>query len=136
MTDLELGWVIGFLEGEGSFEFRKKHHDVGVHATQVQREPLERVRTYTGIGWIGGPHKTQSPTRSPFYRWDITGPSARDLMLQMRPLLSPRRQVQIDTAFRLYEARPRRGSSEASRKSWITRRQRQASDSSQLRIVS
>ena len=53
MTEFERGWVIGFLEGEGSFDGGKRFQ---VKASQVQREPLERLCKYTGLGKVYGPY--------------------------------------------------------------------------------
>jgi hypothetical protein len=38
ISDLELGWIIGILEGEGSFRYAKGTQDVGINVTLLNRK--------------------------------------------------------------------------------------------------
>ncbi len=104
MSELELGWVTGFLEGEGYFGSHAKSRSPCVIVSQVQREPLERLMRYTGLGTVRGPYARQSSRQSPIHRWTSEGGRIIPPFLKtIRPMMSPRRQTQIDTAISVYE---------------------------------
>lgn len=140
MTEYELGWVVGFLEGEGSFYCgTAKYRTVLIRASQVQLSPLIQLRDYTGIGKITREQKKKAPRQQPFYSYWVAGSPARALCTKLRPYMSPKRQAQIDTALERWRDKPsssdRRiaaqkvmftkgaaGLSAATRKAWLTRR--------------
>lgn len=88
----DLSWAAGFLEGEGSFF--KSNKSEYVQADQVQQEPLLRLKILFG-GTIRDP-----VSYSPAFRWSISGPRARGVMLTLFTMLSPRRKEQIKRALR------------------------------------
>jgi len=100
----DLGWAAGFLEGEGCFQTGKgrdgRSRSITVTATQVQKEPCERLSAM-----FGGPvrqYKHSAGSRGqPFYRWTIHGTRARGVMLTLFSLMSPRRKQQIRAALLL-----------------------------------
>lgn len=100
-NDPEFYWAAGFLEGEGSFIFVKSDGSIRVTAGQKYREPLERLRRVIG-GAIYGPGKAG------FYRWDCRGKFAEreQLMRRLYPLMSSRRQEQIDVALAKHATYP------------------------------
>jgi len=125
----EFGWVIGFLEGEGTFYSTRKPGSgvrITVRAYQVQREPLERLLRYTGIGSISKPHQPKdNPKASPISGWSLHEGKTCILFLEtIIAFMSPRRQMQIAAVLSRYEARPRRDGLAAVNKSWATRRAR------------
>jgi hypothetical protein len=97
----DLGWIAGFLEGEGSF-LRSNSGSEVVIAGQVQMEPLERLQRFlggnirvrkngrTGPGGVG--------RAGDFGEWRISGSRARGVMMTLYPMMSPRRCGQICTA--------------------------------------
>ena len=90
MTDLELGWVAGFLEGEGHFG---STHQTKLRVNQVQREPLERLAEMAG-GRLNGPYY-QSGSQ-PYHTWCLHGAPAVTLAGRLWPIMSPRRRGQIE----------------------------------------
>jgi len=91
----DLYWAAGFLEGEGSFIAGASEH---VYASQVQREPLERLQRM-----FGGHIRQRTPNstafrQQPIFAWQISGTRARGVMLTLFTLLSPKRQEQIKKA--------------------------------------
>lgn len=88
MTE-DIRWAAGFIEGEGSFGYYGQ--TLRVSASQNSTWPLEKLQTLFG-GKIG-----QSKGR-PAYKWWVTGATAHKAMIELRPLMSPRRQAQIDAA--------------------------------------
>lgn len=95
-TPVDLAWAAGFLEGEGGFCGQSSGRSVGgmtVQATQVQREPLDRlVRMFGGtIGFV----VSRKPNHSNRHTWSISGARARGVALTLFLWLSPRRRAQV-----------------------------------------
>lgn len=92
----DLGWIAGFIEGEGTFNSR---HAAYVGAVQVQREPLERLQRLCG-GQIYAmrPSPKCNGRAQPSFGWRVCGARARGVMLTIFLLMSPRRKTQISRA--------------------------------------
>jgi len=87
----DLGWVAGFLEGEGSFSFSGV--DPRTSATQVELEPLEKL-----VQMFGGkiyPKKPNGFGKKLCYSWILRGAHGVGLMMTIYPLMCSRRQAQI-----------------------------------------
>lgn len=111
VTTLELSWTAGFLEGEGIFWFGKeKASEITLAATQVQKEPLERLMKYFGGAYYyWTPNKERQKGWSPTWRWHINGFAAASVMMTLYVLMSPRRQEQIAAAITHWKsAKPHR----------------------------
>lgn len=92
----EIGWVAGFIEGEGSFS-RASGTTPCISASQVNIEPLKFLRHLVG-GRIT--KKRRSPnnfkTCFPFYyQWRVSGKRAEIVAALILPLLSKRRKAQL-----------------------------------------
>jgi hypothetical protein len=105
--DARLVWTAGFLDGEGCFYSRPRGGAVLlVQVVQVQRAPLDWL-----YAWWGGnlfhpyPPSRRRPNQQPIWRWDLHGFAAENLMERLYPLLSPRRQQQVQTALALWRNR-------------------------------
>lgn len=97
-TQRDLGWAAGFLEGEGSFT-RPSGETEMVMASQVQREPLERL-----LAMFGGKISTYAPPSLGYrriHRWFVNGARARGVLMTLFGLMSPRRQQQMRVALGL-----------------------------------
>lgn len=104
ISDVELAWLAGLLEGEGSFMF---HCDpakdnqrarvivrVAVHMTD--KDVVERVRDIVGVGNVL-PRKPGKAHHKVTYRWALSAKAAAiDLMTLLRPHMGERRRAQID----------------------------------------
>ena len=89
-TECQMMWIAGFLEGEGCFcPMSGTDKRARISANQKQREPLEKL-----LRWLGGRIYT-SHTRE-MHIWMLRGEAAKILLPKLRPLMSPRRQGQID----------------------------------------
>lgn len=107
MTAEQLGWVAGFLEGEGCFrvsgQARCKRLQMRITATQAgDAESLERLCEYTNAGRITGPYEDSRPnTRTqPYYVWTCTRKDdVARIMEAVFPLMSSRRQDKIQKVF-------------------------------------
>lgn len=86
-TSLDIAWLAGFFEGEGSFS-------VGcAQVTQISRWPLDRIREAFG-GRVVEFEGNAINGRIRAFRWYATGPRARGIAMTLYPFLSPRRQLQ------------------------------------------
>ena len=103
----DLAWAAGFIEGEGSFQYMRKH-TIRVSACQVQKEPLTRLLTLFG-GTLklrpvpGGPSR---PNWSKQHVWVALGARAAGVMMTLFPFMSPKRKGQIQSAIAAWRSRP------------------------------
>lgn len=102
ITDRDIGWIAGFIEGEGSFD--PNYGSPAITAAQVQREPLERL-----LRLLGGRITRKSPhgrEKQPIFSWRRGGAAGRGVMMAIYRLMSPRRRQQITKALDAWRARP------------------------------
>lgn len=110
MTEPELLWVAGLLEGEGSFLISGKRYHRGqpkVSMGSVDRDVIDRIHALTGE--VGGVYEKTKRTKGGkrFFLWSINRQDdAVALMKQLRPHMSSRRQGQIDECLAHYKTRP------------------------------
>jgi hypothetical protein len=102
-TVTDLAWAAGFLEGEGSFTFgsrakrRPSNGSPQIHASQVQKEPLDRLQHLFG-GGVGLYHKRGPNKNKSVYDWRVYGAVAIGVMLTLFRFMSPRRKAQMSAA--------------------------------------
>lgn len=108
LSDAQLNWLAGFLEGEGSFA--KCGRTISIQATQVNPEPILKIYLMCGgnIYTFSKP-EIKSSSKGIYQRWDLYGPSALVLMKALYPLMSKKRQYQIDGALTFYKTLPHPG---------------------------
>jgi|SRR5689334_16277537 len=91
----EVYWAAGFLEGEGSFPWRKAPaNQFAIQASQVNPEPLYRLRQHWG-GSVYGPIMPKGLKRKPFFAWYLGGPKAASFAMMLYSQMSGVRQEQI-----------------------------------------
>ena len=105
MPDLkELYWAAGFLEGEGSFSYAETPR---IRASQVQRDPLERLDCLLGPGkFYYAPTPVKYPNNSPIWQWQLHGRRAVEWMMTLWVMMSPRRREQIENVLATWKVRP------------------------------
>ena len=103
ISDKHLFWLAGILEGEGSFMAGPPSNPNGTRIACQMADEDVIVR----IAWLFG--VSPSPIRKvakahhkPTYVAAVNGCYARELMAKLRPLMSSRRQAQIDRAIASY----------------------------------
>ena len=106
VTTEQIQWTAGFLEGEGSFFNVGSGRVPVVTASQVQREPLERLETLFGgsIYFI----KSKQPRASDSWRWQLAGQHAVGLIFTLYALMSPKRKEQMRKTIAIWKERPAR----------------------------
>jgi len=87
MRTVDLHWLAGLVEGEATIG--RRHLAI----TQVDPEPLIRVRAVCG-GHVD--NYGNGKYGKPFTRWHLYGADARTLARMLAPLLSKRRQRQLE----------------------------------------
>ncbi len=108
MTDTDLSWLAGLLEGEGSF-LRGPPSDPSSPRISVQmtdEDVVQKVRLIVGHGTVGSYQDKKNPRWKRVFFFTVKGFPAVDLMQRLYPLMGMRRQRQIDKA--LSSSRPSR----------------------------
>lgn len=49
INDFELGWIVGYLEGEGSFEYRRRAGKGGSRAVRVRSTDLDVINKFIAL---------------------------------------------------------------------------------------
>ncbi len=99
LSAIDLSYLAGYLEGEGSFcccrHGNKLYPTICAETRDI--EPLQKLQRMCG-GFINGPLRTRKPHHTPTFRWALTRRlDCAALARWLRPRMSPRRQTQIDT---------------------------------------
>lgn len=93
MNDIDFGWIIGIIEGEGSFSNDRRCIVVG----STDEFVVKRLQELCG-GNVYGPTYYGSKRKDhwkPFYQWRLGGWENVSLIADcIKPFLSPRRQEQ------------------------------------------
>jgi hypothetical protein len=114
LTDFELGWVVGILEGEGCFFItRRAKGPYGpylygrVTVCMTDRDVLERLQRVTGIGKLERVRERQDPKHKPISQWIVCrNQEAIELMVAVYPHMGARRQAKIREVLAQVEKRP------------------------------
>ena len=94
MTEIELSWLAGLLEGEGCFSHRK---DRGVPVVEVKMTDLDVInRVAQLMGRTVTPIPAGREGYQPQYRARIQGEPARELMRLLKPYMGQRRAARIE----------------------------------------
>lgn len=98
MSPVEIAWLAGLLEGEGSFVTGppSKPNQPRIAVEMKDRDIIERIALYFGVTYI---HNRPAKGKwSECFRITLKGQKAVDLMIKLRPLMGERRKSQIDRA--------------------------------------
>jgi len=103
VTDPDMHWLAGLVEGEGSFSWHapRKHHkgQVRIQVSMTDLDVLQRAQSVAACGHIQGPYvykrKNGSPAK-PIWNWAVQKQGdVRDLMADLYPMMGARRQAKI-----------------------------------------
>lgn len=109
-SEVELAWLAGLLEGEGSFLMYRCH--VGgreyrypkISVNMTDRDVIEHAARLLGGNKMYPLPPSKEPNRKPAFRAHVSGWKAAELMRQAYPLLGHRRRARIDEILSEYEA--------------------------------
>lgn len=105
MDSLDLYWLAGLLEGEGSFckGPPSRPNSIQISLQMTDEDVVARVATLFGVAYARSlPKKRKWKV---IYRTVLRGYPAFLLMQKLRPLMGQRRQGQIDAALGSYDPR-------------------------------
>lgn len=105
MPPLKLGWLVGILEGEGSFSVVRTTGRLGrlsVTVEMIDEDTIQRLRAVTGVGTLNSRQRgdEKSRGRQKLFSWTVS--RREDVLALSRlvyPWLSARRQRQVDKMF-------------------------------------
>jgi formate dehydrogenase maturation protein FdhE len=117
ISQVDLGWVAGFLEGEGYFS--KAKTSISIQASQVQLEPLQKLQKLLGGSLNRYSQKKQN--QNDYYRWGVHGLTAEAIMKLLFPLMSSKRQKNISEAISWYASLPGTNFKKNGRKTCVKR---------------
>jgi hypothetical protein len=94
MSDLDIAWLAGILEGEGCFSTPSSKRGMVITVSMTDKDIIERLTEITGIGTISS--STPTPPRKPYWNWRVstTADSIR-IALSVAPFLGERRRNKI-----------------------------------------
>lgn len=91
MNDVDLGWVAGLIEGEGTIYWDGKNIRLAVG--MVDEDVIHRLHQVTGIGYV---HLEKRPDpKQDLFKWIVSGIKAAAFLQIVYPLLGERRQAKI-----------------------------------------
>lgn len=93
-------WLIGILEGEGSFFIDKRKNVPVISVTSTDEPVTARVAKIFGTAYFR--YVRKEAHKKPEYQTRLRGYGAAQLMLRLLPYMSPRRQGQIRHVLQQY----------------------------------
>jgi hypothetical protein len=109
MNDLQLGYVAGIYDGEGSVIIQtqnnsSKHASVKVKSTDL--DILEKLQSFTEMGNINGPYQELIENRKPYWNWNVYKmKDVKEFLTIVQPLVSKRRQADMKVALALIDTK-------------------------------
>lgn len=101
LSELELGWVAGLLEGEGCFTIKKGKRKNGfsctpaVRVVSTDRDVIDRLHKLVPAGGVCEPTRKTKGGKQ-IYSWSLQSTEAvLDLLVVVLPLMGERRQNRI-----------------------------------------
>lgn len=102
MTDIEIAWISGIIEGEGCISFHTNMpNSVCLSVRMTDRDVIEKLHKITGVGnfYVSNTPSTQLNNWKPSYQWSVSDRNSVVKMLEeIRPHMGARRGEKIDEA--------------------------------------
>jgi hypothetical protein len=112
MDIYDLMWLVGYLEGEGTFicSIMKggRYASIQISGSSTDEDIAARASALLGKPSIGPYTNKGSLGKKPYWIFAISGERAARLMVKLPPFMGIHRQAQIDKSLALWEARPTR----------------------------
>lgn len=106
-TLIEIAWVAGLMEGEGSFA-STKHGSPFMTLQMNDKDVLEKLCSILGVAKLYGPyrHRRGENYDTPHYRVTAYSTSAIEWMLTIWPLMGMRRRAKIIEVVNKWRTKP------------------------------
>lgn len=104
----EVGWIAGFLEGEGYFTLiGRTRKTPRLEASQVDICPIDRLHGWFG-GTVyqdnrGGEYGRFRGNRQPCWRWFVNGQKAAEVMMTIWALVGTKRREEIERVIEVWK---------------------------------
>ena len=96
ISENNLNWIAGFLEGEGYFRRRRNIYS-SVGASQKDLESLVKLQNFFGGSLrLDFNHKNKTGEDLYIYHWEVHGNRAKAICRLIYKYMSRKRQIQID----------------------------------------
>lgn len=92
-SDVQLAWLAGLLEGEGSFNIACKKYPVGISLSMTDKDIIETVAKWWGVSYNSP--KARQDHHKQVYKCSLRGQPAVDLMKLLLPYMGSRRSSKI-----------------------------------------
>lgn len=104
MTDVELAWLSGLFEGEGTMSYG--NHQVIVRMQMCDEDVIRRAHALAG-GQVYGPYPPTGMGKRDVWLWQVTkSAQSLDLLRQMLPFFGKRRAAQVAAVVGRWDTRP------------------------------
>jgi hypothetical protein len=111
MTEAELAWLTGYLEGEGSFlcgTTKKGSRSISVFVKSTDEDVIRKVQSLTGAH-VCGPYQNTGLGKKVCWYLRLSGDRGATLMRGLLLHMGRRRAAQINDALAQWNARPTKG---------------------------
>lgn len=95
MTEIEIAWLAGLLEGEGSFACPPSDGQLRISLQMCDEDIVARVADMFGLAYHATRHHERNEKWRPAFRLTIRG-QTRDIMKAIYPHMGIKRKQQID----------------------------------------
>jgi hypothetical protein len=107
LSETDIAWIAGLLEGEGSFMKPAKNDPYGMPRIQIQmtdHDVIEKIAKMFGVVAykVKNPRYEQNGWKTPYMAF-IRGSRAAEMMNIVKPYMGTRRLSQIDSALESYQ---------------------------------
>jgi len=104
VSDLDLAWLAGFIEGDGWIGVTKRRNSnridtARIKITTTDSDIAEKIATLWGRKVHAYEHGPGRPGIKTYYEVWVCGEAAIRFLVKIRPLLCSRRREQIDEVF-------------------------------------
>lgn len=111
MDSKELHWLVGLLEGEGSFRLKQtgfpknKYYYPVVEVNMIDEDIIRKLVSVSGLGKIYGPFNYDKRfSTKPLWRWFVNKKDEAELLMKkVYPLMGIRRKKQIEDTLARYK---------------------------------
>jgi len=103
LTDFELGWLIGIIEGEGTI-FVERYGYPRIKVSMTDKDTIIKVASLLQSSMVKDDwHKRHYPQKQIQWKTSISGVKAAKWIRLIYPFMSKRRQKQIEKALKKYK---------------------------------